>query len=121
MDGPVDPHDILDVKGPKELQKYLVDEVQQVYRLQGVSINDKHIEVIVRQMLRKVRVEDAGDTPFLIGEQVDRFTFARENEAVIGQQAGDGAADSSRHHQGVAHHRQFHLGCIVPGDDPGAD
>jgi DNA-directed RNA polymerase subunit beta' len=60
-----------------------VDEVQQVYRLQGVSINDKHIEVIVRQMLRKVRIEDAGDTVFLIGEQVDRFTFARENEAVI--------------------------------------
>jgi DNA-directed RNA polymerase subunit beta' len=83
MDGPVDPHDILNVLGPKELQKYLVDEVQQVYRLQGVSINDKHIEVIVRQMLRKVRVEDAGDTPFLIGEQVDRFTFARENEAAI--------------------------------------
>src|SRR5574341_415693 len=83
MDGPVDPHDILNVLGPKELQKYLVDEVQQVYRLQGVSINDKHIEVIVRQMLRKVRIEDAGDTSFLIGEQVDRFTFARENEAVI--------------------------------------
>jgi DNA-directed RNA polymerase subunit beta' len=57
--------------------------VQQVYRLQGVSINDKHIEVIVRQMLRKVRIEDAGDTVFLIGEQVDRFAFARENEAVI--------------------------------------
>lgn len=83
MDGPVDPHDILKVRGPKELQKYLVDEIQQVYRLQGVSINDKHIEVIVRQMLRKVRIEDAGDTSFLIGEQVDRFTFARENEAVI--------------------------------------
>jgi len=83
MDGPVDPHDILSVLGPRELQKYLVDEVQQVYRLQGVSINDKHIEVIVRQMLRKVRIEEAGDTPFLIGEQVDRFTFARENEAVI--------------------------------------
>ncbi|NTW67770.1 MAG: DNA-directed RNA polymerase subunit beta', partial [Nitrospirae bacterium] len=85
MDGPVDPHDILNVLGPKELQKYLVDEVQQVYRLQGVSINDKHIEVIVRQMLRKVRIEDAGDTAFLIGEQVDRFSFARENEAVIGR------------------------------------
>ena len=83
MDGPVDPHDILNVLGPKELQKYLVDEVQQVYRLQGVSINDKHIEVIVRQMLRKVRIEDAGDTDFLIGEQVDRFTFARANEGVI--------------------------------------
>ena len=83
MDGPVDPHDILNVLGPKELQKYLVDEVQQVYRLQGVSINDKHIEVIVRQMLRKVRIEDSGDTAFLIGEQVDRFAFAKENEAVI--------------------------------------
>jgi DNA-directed RNA polymerase subunit beta' len=83
MDGPVDPHDILNVLGPKELQKYLVDEVQQVYRLQGVSINDKHIEVIVRQMLRKVRIEDAGDTDFLIGEQVDRFAFAKANEAVI--------------------------------------
>jgi DNA-directed RNA polymerase subunit beta' len=83
MDGPVDPHDILSVLGPRELQKYLVDEVQQVYRLQGVSINDKHIEVIVRQMLRKVRIEEAGDAPFLIGEQVDRFNFARENEAVI--------------------------------------
>jgi DNA-directed RNA polymerase subunit beta' len=83
MDGPVDPHDILEVLGPRELQKYLVDEVQQVYRLQGVSINDKHIEVIVRQMLRKVRIEEAGDAPFLIGEQVDRFNFARENEAVI--------------------------------------
>jgi DNA-directed RNA polymerase subunit beta' len=79
MDGSVNPHDILDVLGPKELQKYLVDEVQQVYRLQGVSINDKHIEVIVRQMLRKVRIEDAGDTDFLVGEQVDRFLFAREN------------------------------------------
>ena len=83
MDGPVDPHDILNVLGPKELQKYLVDEVQQVYRLQGVSINDKHIEVIVRQMLRKVRIEDAGDTSFLIGEQVDRFTFTKENQTVI--------------------------------------
>jgi DNA-directed RNA polymerase subunit beta' len=83
MDGPVDPHDILNVLGPKELQKYLVDEVQQVYRLQGVSINDKHIEVIVRQMLRKVRIEDAGDTSFLIGEQVDRFAFGKENEAAI--------------------------------------
>ena len=83
MDGPVDPHDILSVLGPRELQKYLVDEVQQVYRLQGVSINDKHIEVIVRQMLRKVRIEEAGDAPFLIGEHVDRFNFARANEAVI--------------------------------------
>ncbi|MBI5745883.1 MAG: DNA-directed RNA polymerase subunit beta' [Nitrospirae bacterium] len=83
MDGSANPHDILSVLGPKELQKYLVDEVQGVYRLQGVSINDKHIEVIVRQMLKKVRIEDPGDTEFLIGGQVDRLLFARENEKVI--------------------------------------
>ncbi|MEK6674000.1 MAG: DNA-directed RNA polymerase subunit beta' [Nitrospirota bacterium] len=82
MDGAVNPHSILDILGPKELQRYLVDEVQKVYRLQGVSINDKHIEVIVRQMMRKVRVEDPGDTTFLIGEQVDKTAFQEENERV---------------------------------------
>jgi DNA-directed RNA polymerase beta' subunit len=80
MDGAVNPHSILDILGPNELQSYLVDEVQKVYRLQGVSINDKHIETIVRQMMRKVRVEDPGDTSFLIGEQVDRALFQEENE-----------------------------------------
>ncbi len=79
MDGAVNPHSILDILGPKELQRYLVDEVQKVYRLQGVSINDKHIEVIVRQMMRKVRIEDPGDAVFLIGEQVDRMAFQEEN------------------------------------------
>jgi DNA-directed RNA polymerase subunit beta' len=83
MDGSANPHDILDVLGPKELQKYLVDEVQDVYRLQGVSINDKHIEIIVRQMLRKVRIEDPGDTTFLPGSQVSKFVFEEENERVI--------------------------------------
>jgi DNA-directed RNA polymerase subunit beta' len=82
MDGSANPHDILDVLGPKELQKYLVDEVQDVYRLQGVSINDKHIEIIVRQMLRKVRIEDPGDTEFLPGSQVSKFAFDDENERV---------------------------------------
>ena len=82
MDGAVNPHSILDILGPKELQSYLVDEVQKVYRLQGVSINDKHIEVIVRQMMRKVRIEDPGDTEFLIGEQVDRIIFQSENVRV---------------------------------------
>ena len=82
MDGSVNPHDILSILGPKELQKYLVDEVQQVYRLQGVTINDKHIEIIVRQMLRKVKIEDPGNTNFLIGSQVDRFIFEDENEKV---------------------------------------
>ena len=83
MDGSANPHDILDVLGPKELQKYLVDEVQDVYRLQGVSINDKHIEIIVRQMLRKVRIEDPGDTEFLPGSQVSKFMFEDENERVL--------------------------------------
>ncbi|MFM8541029.1 MAG: DNA-directed RNA polymerase subunit beta', partial [Nitrospira sp.] len=83
MDGSANPHDILDVLGPKELQKYLVDEVQDVYRLQGVSINDKHIEIIVRQMLRKVRIEDTGDTEFLPGSQVHKFAFEDENERVL--------------------------------------
>ncbi|MGD0281101.1 MAG: DNA-directed RNA polymerase subunit beta' [Dissulfurispiraceae bacterium] len=82
MDGAVNPHSILDILGPKELQSYLVDEVQKVYRLQGVSINDKHIEVIVRQMMRKIRIEDPGDTVFLIGDEVDRMVFAEENNRV---------------------------------------
>jgi DNA-directed RNA polymerase beta' subunit len=82
MDGAVNPHNILDILGPQELQRYLVDEVQKVYRLQGVTINDKHIEVIVRQMMKKVRVEDPGDTNFLISEQVDRKVFQEENARV---------------------------------------
>jgi DNA-directed RNA polymerase subunit beta' len=80
MDGPRNPHDILAVLGEKELQKYLVDEIQEVYRLQGVNINDKHIEVIVRQMMRWVKVEEVGDTEFLLDEQVDKFKFREEND-----------------------------------------
>ena len=83
MDGSANPHDILDVLGPNELQKYLVNEVQDVYRLQGVTINDKHIEIIVRQMLRKVRIEDPGDTEFLLGSQVSKMLFDEENERVV--------------------------------------
>ncbi|RJO67538.1 MAG: DNA-directed RNA polymerase subunit beta' [Myxococcales bacterium] len=82
MDGSSNPHDILRVLGEKELAKYLVDEVQQVYRLQGVKINDKHIEVIVRQMLRKVRIKNVGDTDFLVDEQVDKYQFLRENRRI---------------------------------------
>jgi len=81
-EGPMDPHEILDVCGPQELQEHLVGEVQEVYRLQGVTINDKHIEIIVRQMLRKVRVTEAGDTQFLWGEQVEKLEFEAENERV---------------------------------------
>lgn len=83
IDGAVVPQDILRVSGDKKLQEYLVNEIQEVYRLQGVKINDKHIEAIVRQMLRKVCIEDPGDTDFLIGEQVDKFIFKEENQKVI--------------------------------------
>jgi DNA-directed RNA polymerase subunit beta' len=79
MDGSSNPHDILRVKGEKELAKFLVDEVQEVYRLQGVKINDKHIEVIVRQMLRRVRVKEVGDTDFLVGEAVEKQVFEEVN------------------------------------------
>ena len=85
MDGAANPHDILSIRGVKDLAKYLVDEVQQVYRLQGVKINDKHIEVIVRQMLRKVRVKSPGDTEFLVGESVDRLKFEEANEAILAE------------------------------------
>jgi DNA-directed RNA polymerase subunit beta' len=85
MDGSSNPHDILRIRGVKALAKYLVDEVQEVYRLQGVSINDKHIEVIVRQMLRQVSVTDAGDSNFLLGEHVERWRFEEENQRIIVQ------------------------------------
>jgi DNA-directed RNA polymerase subunit beta' len=83
MDGSSNPHDILRVLGQKELAKYLVDEVQEVYRLQGVKINDKHIETIVRQMLRRVRIKDVGDTNLLLDDQVERYVFEDENERVL--------------------------------------
>jgi DNA-directed RNA polymerase subunit beta' len=82
-DGPVNPHDILRVLGDRALAKYLVDEVQEVYRLQGVKINDKHIETIVRQMLRKVKVKDVGDTTFLAGESVERSILEHENQRAL--------------------------------------
>ncbi|MBW3671841.1 MAG: DNA-directed RNA polymerase subunit beta', partial [Acidobacteria bacterium] len=92
IDGSIDPHDVLAVLGVKELQRYLVDKIQEVYRSQSVAINDKHIEVIVRQMLRSVKVTRVGDTDFLIDEQVDRFRFLEENEKVInrGGEPADG-------------------------------
>jgi DNA-directed RNA polymerase subunit beta' len=82
MDGVHNPHDILAIKGEKELARYLVDEVQEVYRLQGVKINDKHMEVIVRQMLRRVKVADPGDTSFVGDEQIEKFRLHEENEKV---------------------------------------
>lgn len=82
MDGSPNPHDILTILGLKALAKYLVDEIQEIYRLQGVRINDKHIEVIVRQMLRRVKVKDVGDTEFLVGDQVEKWRFEEENQRV---------------------------------------
>ncbi|HZQ43271.1 MAG TPA: DNA-directed RNA polymerase subunit beta' [Acidobacteriaceae bacterium] len=83
IDGPRNPHDILEVLGERELQQYLVNEIQEVYRLQGVSISDKHIETIVRQMLRWVKIEEVGDTNFLLEQQIDRFRFNAENTRVL--------------------------------------
>jgi DNA-directed RNA polymerase subunit beta' len=83
MDGPSNPHDILRVLGDKALARYLVDEIQEVYKLQGVKINDKHIEVIVRQMLKRVRVKEVGDTHFLVDDQVEKYVFEEENERVL--------------------------------------
>lgn len=82
-EGSVNPHDILKIKGVKGVQQYLCQEVQSVYRNQGVEINDKHIEIIIRQMLKKVRVEDVGDTDMLPGELMDIMKFEEENERVL--------------------------------------
>jgi DNA-directed RNA polymerase subunit beta' len=84
-EGAKDPHDILDILGVYEAQAYLVNEIQEVYRLQGVKINDKHIEVIVRQMMQKIVIEHVGDTNFLEGEKVDKVKFSEENSRVIAE------------------------------------
>ncbi len=82
-DGPKDPHDILEIQGENALQQFLVDEVQEVYRMQGVNINDKHIGVIIRQMMRKVEIIDVGDTHFIFGQQVDKYQFRTQNDKVV--------------------------------------
>jgi len=83
--GAVNPHDVLSIMGESELQRYLMDEIQQVYRLQGVTINDKHIGVIIRQMMRKVEIRSVGDTRFIYGQLVDKYEFHEENTRVIGE------------------------------------
>jgi DNA-directed RNA polymerase subunit beta' len=93
MDGSSNPHDILTILGEKALAKYLVDEVQEIYRLQGVRINDKHIEVIVRQMLRRVRIKEVGDTEFLIGDQVEKWRFEEENQRILAQNGQPAVAE----------------------------
>ena len=105
------------------MQKYLVDEIQEVYRLQGVNINDKHVEVISRQMMRWFKVEDPGDTEFLLEEQVDRFRFRDENERIKadGGKPAIGPPAVARHHQSVARDRFVYLGGLLPGDHASAD
>ena len=122
VDGPRVPHDILKVLGVEALSDYLVNEIQDVYRLQGVKINDKHIEVIVRQMLQKVEIIDPGDTTFLTGETVDRTEFdAAQRQADEGRASGACDAGASGHHQGLVADQQFHQCGVVPGDHAGAD
>ena len=122
-DGELASHDILRLKGVTALAEYLVKEIQDVYRLQGVKINDKHIEVIVRQMLRKVEVIDPGDTRLLRGEQAEHSPGAGRERAGHrgGQAAGHLEPAAARHHQGVARHRVVHLRGLLPGDHPRAD
>ena len=93
-DGAITPADILAIKGPTAVQEYLVNEIQEVYRLQGVKINDKHIEVIVRQMMQKVIIIDAGDTSFLTNQSVDRFAFMEENDNILDKKVVTDPGDS---------------------------
>jgi len=93
-DGAITPADILSIKGPTAVQEYLVDEIQEVYRLQGVKINDKHIEVIVSQMMQKVEIVDAGDTSFLMRQVVDKFSFREENDLILDKKVVLDAGDS---------------------------
>jgi DNA-directed RNA polymerase subunit beta' len=100
-DGSITPADILAIKGPTAVQEYIVNEIQDVYRLQGVKINDKHFEVIVRQMMRKVRIIDAGDTNFLEDDLVDKIDFFEENDRIWGKKVVTDAGDSENMSKGM--------------------
>ena len=94
IDGPVNPHDVLRILGTKDLARYLVDEIQEVYQLQGVKINDKHIEIIVRQMLKRVRIKEVGDSNFIIDEPVEWWVFEEENRRVMEKGGTPATAES---------------------------
>ena len=119
VEGNPSPHDILRIKGVEELATYLVKEIQDVYRLQGVKINDKHIEVIVRQMMQKMEITDGGDTTLLDGEQVDLIEMDEANAkaAEHERQARGGSSGAAGHHQGVAADAFGVLGRVLPGND----
>ena len=99
-DGSITPTDILKIKGPSAVQQYLVNEVQEVYRLQGVKINDKHFEVVVRQMMRKVKIQDPGDSIFLEGQLVYKIDFIKENDSLYGKKIVEDAGDSETYKVG---------------------
>jgi DNA-directed RNA polymerase subunit beta' len=99
-DGSTTPSDILNIKGPSAVQQYLVNEIQEVYRLQGVKINDKHFEVVVRQMMRKVRILDPGDSIFLENQLIFRYDFMKENDSLYGMKIVDEVGDSENLKQG---------------------
>lgn len=122
VDGPADPHDILRLQGIEALARYIVDEVQAVYRLQGVKISDKHIEVIVRQMLRRVVITDPGDTKFITGEQVERSEMLDEKrKSSCREQASRHLRQSaSWYYQGQLVYGLLHLCRFLPGNDPSA-
>ena len=121
-DGPFDPKEIMEIKGIRETQLYLVEEVQKVYRDQGVSISDKHIELIVRQMTRRIGVQEPGETGFLPGERADAKVFRDTNKRMVeeGSRPGRGPPRVDGYHQGVAGHRVVAVGGVVPGDHQGA-
>ena len=123
IQGAVNPHEVLRILGSREVQLHLVHEVQEVYRSQGVSIHDKHIEIIIRQMLKRVNVLESGDTDLLPGELVERPRFEEMNRARgrRGRHARLRPAGADGDHQGVAGHRVVAVGGLLPGDHPGAD
>ena len=122
-EGSVNPHDILKIKGLRAVQDYMLQEVQRVYRLQGVEINDKHIEVIVRQMLKKVRIEEAGDTEFLPGTNVDILEFEDVNKALEeeGKRACNRRADHAWYYKGITCYQLLPVSSVLPGDYKSSD
>ena len=120
-EGPLDPKEVLNIQGVRACQRYLVDQVQEVYRSQGVDIHDKHIELIVRQMLRRVRIVSPGEGPWLPAELVDSQEFRDVNKRTRrGRQAARrGPPRTHGYHQGVARDGLVAVGSIVPGDDEG--
>ena len=122
-EGSVNPHDILRIKGVRAVQDYMLREVQRVYRLQGVEISDKHIEVLVRQMLKKIRIENNGDTEFLPGTLVDSLEFEDVNEAMVkeGKEAGRRKTGYAWYYQGISGYQFLHVRGFLPGNHQGSD